>query len=482
MVARDHPSRSRLPRGVRSLIEAVPRCRHNRRTRGHAARSIGTVVVRWHGPAQSFFDVVLSGGQASVAICRIKSFVYLDTGRRRLKLKLLDTAQTAKTLLSLIAKHESIHVATAWATSGPVSASLLRQRSKFSNVIIGINGFVTEPRLLKKLIGIPNCYVAKAERGIFHPKLYYFESGTSAEAVVGSSNFTGRGLGANVEAKLHLKGATGDRILREIRDTIRDYAPLCRDITVELVKSYREQFEINKTKSGRTEPVLPNDESFGKLVSADLLNMSWAEFLVSVRADQNHSVDKRLKMLAAVRKMFIENESLANWPVDNWRAIGGLMRQSASQRAGLGDYEWGWFGSMRRAPDFAKLISARDPNLALALDAIPLEGKIEHEHFQVYLKHFRDAFGTGKGSNGLGTATRLLAMKRPDAFVCVDGPNKAGLYAGLSQVNVKLDTYWQKVIEPIRTAPWYAIDRPSRDGRMWDCRVALLDAIYYDPS
>ncbi len=81
--------------------------------------------------------------------------------------------------------------------------------------------------------------------------------------------------------------------------------------------------------------------------------------------------------------------------------------------------------------------------------------------------------------------TRLLAMRRPDQFVCIDGPNIKGVcgYLGAPYSTVNLDNYWELIIEQVRVTPWYLEDEPldSEERKIWQCRTALLDAIYYDP-
>ncbi|CAH0499289.1 hypothetical protein [Novosphingobium sp. CECT 9465] len=68
---------------------------------------------------------------------------------------------------------------------------------------------------------------------------------------------------------------------------------------------------------------------------------------------------------------------------------------------------------------------------------------------------------------------------------CVNGGNTPGLANALSfaPTTIKLENYWRRVIEPIRQAPWYTVDRAAgRDTELWDARVAMLDAIYYRPT
>jgi hypothetical protein len=75
-------------------------------------------------------------------------------------------------------------------------------------------------------------------------------------------------------------------------------------------------------------------------------------------------------------------------------------------------------------------------------------------------------------------------MKRPDFFVCVNGGNTTGLASALAfaRTTIKLENYWERVIEPIQQAPWYNTPRPTGwEMELWDVRVAMLDAIYYQP-
>lgn len=123
-----------------------------------------------------------------------------------------------------------------------------------------------------------------------------------------------------------------------------------------------------------------------------------------------------------------------------------------------------------------------------ALDEVPLTGAVTKEHYLRFIKHYLGAYsGPERNSKGHGfaTATRLLAMKRPDYFVCLDSANKDGL---MKAFNVKLrnaeyEDYWDKIIERLLLAKWWSAPRPSeaRQAQVWDGRVAMLDTIFYDP-
>ena len=91
------------------------------------------------------------------------------------------------------------------------------------------------------------------------------------------------------------------------------------------------------------------------------------------------------------------------------------------------------------------------------------------------------AFPEGRG--GLATATRLLAMKRADEFVCFDKMNQTRLCADFGNKASGMDhrRYWDEVVERIRDSPWWNSPEPAGGLELsaWRGRAAMLDAIFY---
>lgn len=110
------------------------------------------------------------------------------------------------------------------------------------------------------------------------------------------------------------------------------------------------------------------------------------------------------------------------------KAIAGVIGETQKsgddvyQDADL-DREWGWFGSMRGMGDFANRIEENDRYLARAVDSIPQKGDVERHHYDRFAEQFVKAFRNSSRTGGVPTASRLLAMKRPDVFLCVSKPN-----------------------------------------------------------
>jgi hypothetical protein len=134
---------------------------------------------------------------------------------------------------------------------------------------------------------------------------------------------------------------------------------------------------------------------------------------------------------------------------------------------------------------FAGRIGSQDRDLASAMDSIPRHGLVSRSQFDRFRENFARAFDGEKRVGRVATASRLLAMKRPDSFVCVNKGNKVGIAKALAfaPTTLSLNNYWERIVEPLRASLWYNETEPSsRDRELWEYRAAMLDAIYYTPE
>lgn len=402
-----------------------------------------------------------------------------------MQISLVNSAATARKLSTLIRKHDRISIAVAWGGITDVAEELLAHSDKFESFLLGVDFSATEADLIDRLVDVPNAFVAKNRPGCFHPKIFYFETGLKAEAIVGSANFTKGGLGPNFEAGVHAKGASDDPFFVQVRNQLNAYAPLRLAITSVLADSYRRQAEAAAAKARPKNPTLPDNRKEWARVNSPLARMEWSEFVTLARRDEYHDFKKRMLLVRAIQQIFSRTPSFANVSAAEAKGIAGVLGKNEAEAEGLAKLEWGWFGSMGGAGTFAELIGLEDGALAAALDAIPRRGDVTKNQFDDYVAAFTAAFSNSSRVARLAPATRLLAMKRPDVFVCVNGGNRPGLAKALTfaPTTIKLENYWDRVIEPIRQAPWYTVERSTgRDTELWDARVAMLDAIYYRPT
>lgn len=116
-------------------------------------------------------------------------------------------------------------------------------------------------------------------------------------------------------------------------------------------------------------------------------------------------------------------------------------------------------------------------SLDAALDHIPLTGAVNRKGFDAFVANYQWE------RSGVGTASRLLAMKRPDLFMCIDSKNRsqvAGAFAVTGSSLQTFDGYWDLLLR-IWKCPWWRAPQPKQsiERRLWKARVALLDAVYY---
>jgi len=212
-----------------------------------------------------------------------------------------------------------------------------------------------------------------------------------------------------------------------------------------------------------------------------LLDYSFHEFAALVERDKYFA--ERLALLAGARKLFAAKPELSEMDGYERRAIAGLTDFAPSVDKAIRD--WKLFGAMSAMGDFANRVGDNDPHLARALDAIPPAGDVSDTDYERFVKEFIAAFKGSSRIGGVPTASRLLAMKRPDRFVCVDSKNNRALAAdlGYSYSTLTLLGYWDRVVLPITQSAWWQAARPTGHRKaIWDGRVALLDALYYRTS
>ena len=215
---------------------------------------------------------------------------------QKMEIVLLEAKVIARRLAALIEKHEQISIAVAWGELTGVAEKLLANTAKFQSVLLGVDFSATDPDLIDRLVDVPNAFVAKNRPGCFHPKIFYFQSGAKAEAIVGSANFTKGGLGVNLEASIHVKGAANDAFFEQVRDQLARYEYLHLPITRGLADIYRRQSKAAGKAPRPKNPVLPAETKEWARFSSSLASMSWKDFVKNARQDQHHDFNKRMKL------------------------------------------------------------------------------------------------------------------------------------------------------------------------------------------
>ncbi|MCG2593017.1 hypothetical protein LZ009_09510 [Ramlibacter sp. XY19] len=348
---------------------------------------------------------------------------------------------------------------------------------------MGTHFYQTAPKVLEKFQNLAAAKVRPPNGALFHPKVYLFETDECAYALVGSHNLTHAALfGSNVEVSILLSGVPSDSLFRSLKEFVREEWKLAERIDDEFLFAYRQQYEAKK-------PAEESLKQFARLRPAKStrrpspLELDWTDFVRRVKGDAHHSLDGRLAVLRMASELFEHHKSFAAMPVLSRKAVAGTL---GDNERGPDNLSWGWFGTMTGLGDFASMVKNRPAALSHALDEIPDEQPVTEDHFNRYCRKFNAAFRDAQHKGGPATASRLLALKRPDVFVGVNGANRVGLCDafGTAPTTLRLDNYWERIVIPMQASPFWCSQRPSRGvtAEIWDCRAALLDSIYYDPD
>ncbi|WP_339547060.1 phospholipase D family protein [Pseudomonas sp. RA_35y_Pfl2_P32] len=391
-------------------------------------------------------------------------------------MKLISTNTALKSnLLRLIRTYEHISFGTAWASAGTdLFTELVKAKSKIATGVIGTHFYQTHPDVLDEFVCSDQVRFVLQPQGVFHPKVFAFWTDTRWEVLIGSANFTAGAIRNNTELSTLLTHKDGSpELLQEVLNVIDGYGG--RSICQEDADNYRRIWSLKTPIREKLEDTYGGVAASKPEVESPVMTMDWPTFYAEIQKDKTHGFQDRLAMLDQVGSYFANTRHFNDIPLQARLGIAGLKSKAIDNPE--------WFGSMKGAGMFYKSMNASALAFSLALDAIPLEGVVTKEHYDTFIRAFINGFPDGR--HGLGTATRLLAMKRPDVFLCVDGQNKRRLARDVGMVRAdKLDyeRYWPEVVERIQEAPWWRSPVPvgREEAKAWRARAAMLDAIFYE--
>ncbi|MGB0411254.1 MAG: hypothetical protein ACPGFA_06685, partial [Pikeienuella sp.] len=271
-----------------------------------------------------------------------------------------------------------------------------------------------------------------------------------------------------------------ESVFQEIRDSIDALESQSEPLANETLEAYKAQYDASR-KLRRTphDPIYAMGSDGRKISGSPFVRLTWSELAKEYAQHETSEIEHRLKLLETARRYFERAGRFGNLAPNRRKAVAGYLETD------LDDVSWMSFGSMKGAGYFKNFIAKNSEPLGEAVDSIPLHGDVTRQNYEAFLDHFNKAFAGVDRKGGLPTASRLLAMKRPDIFLCVCKPNKRQISGRLEIKHTKLDlsNYWEWVVEPIRASVWYNAAQPNNKvgARIWDNRAAMLDTLFYDP-
>lgn len=380
-------------------------------------------------------------------------------------------------LKRLITTHTNIALGVAWASaSTDTYRCLYAHREKIRTAVIGIHFYQTDADVLDDFVDSTSVKFVLQPNGVFHPKLYLFWSEDRWEAIIGSANFTAGALSKNTELCTLISEADGLE-LAELHAVINGYGTHARTISRVDAKRYRSMRESRKPELDRLKDQYGARSARKAAIESRVMTLDWPSYLAQIQQDDQHGFVERLTLLDDIGAAFNSAPEFKDIDPQARRAIAGLPNQVIEAAA--------WFGSMQGAGVFKNIVIEHPEQLSKALDHIPRDGTVTKSQYLSFIREFRRAFPNGR--DGIGTATRLLSMKRPDQFLCVDSANRKQLAKDVGIVGadkLDYDRYWGEVIERIMDAPWWNSLPPASglELKAWKARAAMLDALFYEPK
>ena len=370
----------------------------------------------------------------------------------------------------------SVDIATAWATTND-GLRKLQEKSEHLKVraIVGLWGNITDPQVLRTLDRVGELRIVSSDRR-FHPKIYVFRSPKKSVAWVGSANFTSGGFEANEELLFETQDT------KAIETWFKRLWQRCGRLKDGAIDEYAKQRKRNppeqsprpkgSTRRLKDEPlVLLRDVADwnGYLEALEQCDLWWMS-----RFDGKYSVlgeascwEETIRELRVVVK-------------ENWEKLANDEKKCLLGLRGV-DKKWALLGRMRQ-PAF-NAIFLDENNRNTVQDAISEVVNADDKDFpDVAIDAYEKITGIKKV--GHGTATRLLALARPDYIVSFNNESRSGLaeYLGLAFPKSQLPPErYRALLENLYEKAWFNEPRPKtpREHGIWSMRAALIDCFVY---
>lgn len=393
--------------------------------------------------------------------------------------------ELSATFAQQIESCEHVSFATAWAsTSFDGYKELKRHEDKIETAVVGTHFYQTDPKFIEAFASHSKVRFIPATDGVFHPKIYLFEHKAGKWAcLMGSANFTVGGFEKNQEAcflTTHEQDTDG-KLLADIKNILGTYWKQGRAGNTIDLEGYKQLHRRFAKKLDQAAGVFGTGEPGLPLANIQLLSMDWKTFEKQVQERDPYGFMQRMKVLDAAKLLFSDGNSFDGMKEDERCGLAGLRD--------IGEIPWEYFGGMNASVYFPPIVKKKPGLFSKALDEIPLDRPVTRKDFRAYVKLFVSAFEGEDGriiGHGLGTATRLLIMKRPDTFVCLNGPNGEKLFEafGINLHHHDYDKYWDQIIARLQLSEWWNAQPPKQDlgRRIWNGRTALIDLFFYDPD
>jgi hypothetical protein len=398
-------------------------------------------------------------------------------------MKIIVCSQSFKNeFLRLQKYYNEYYWTVAWAGIESSTFEILKNnRQKMKRILIGLHFYQTHPDFINEFLLEESVRYIKNTEGTFHPKLYLFKnSNTEWEAIIGSHNFTKAAFTKNTEVSILIssKDNASNKVLFDIEKFINELWGTGNKFNKSDLDNYKNIWMKHKSKIKKLSGIY-GSKAKKPIFETRVLSLTWSNFLEKVKNEKSHEYKNRIQVIKIARELFSKNKKFNDMKEDERRFLAGIPNKLDEKIEGA--QFWPYFGSMTGAGRFKNKIISNEINISLALEQIPLSRQITKQHYLNFWKFYKQVFK----ESYIAPATRLLCMKRPDVFLCLDSKNKTNLCNdfGINKSKISIDYYWDEIIERILDSNWWQNPEPNPENEdevtIYNARVAFLDSIFY---
>lgn len=339
-------------------------------------------------------------------------------------MKLLKTSEEIGEEISrCIEEYSNISFAVAWIKDNKIYQKLLKNKDKIQFSTVGIDFAGTDVNVLKDFQNSNKVKIYKGEY-IFHPKIYvFYENKKDYTVIIGSANLTNGGMVYNNECAVLFTEKDKGISLKDILRQLNIYFNKAKIITEDIINEYSKEYKYIQDNNERIVKRLESTKQ--KINKAPYINLKWEEVSEIIK---QIDFDVRSEMLDDIQKIFkkLDNSNIKfrNSELDDrrmiignskdrddkYRALGGLAANGNAQKILLNVDNTKNDECRQISEALDRIESLNDNNICLPFPETTVRNILEKV--------------MGIEGCGISTATRLLAVKRPDLFLCVNKGNQ----------------------------------------------------------
>jgi hypothetical protein len=354
---------------------------------------------------------------------------------------------------------------------------------------VGISGNATDPAALRALQTVGILRIPD-DPPLFHPKIFLFYRNDGTVAWIGSTNLSRSAFQQNVELVCEFEDdGSATRWFEEKWTALRrNPSPI--------IDQYERAWSPASFSVGKPiTPEKPVSQTELRRLAVEIDD--WPSFVRALRVADRYW-KKRIRLSVDGEMMswlntitlgtaIVTRESWRHLSKDDYRLIMGIEKKVGEVEIG-----YGLLGSMKAADDAKNIFNEASAN-SLAIrrkirDALqPVIQATPAAFPDATAAFMRTVFSIGR--IGGGTATRLIALARPDLGVSVNRGSRDGLAAMSKLPASSLDKMpsgprarsYVDLLRYLMQQPWYSNPTPRNEYErtLASARAALLDSLVY---